>query len=92
MSVWTDVEGSAWNIPRTSGFGFKTAIEEGFQEARPTVLQIQAGREALSVDFKFSFSEGGLEAAKQLDKFVATVKEKIPGAYVDITANIRYTS
>lgn len=93
MSVWTDVEGSAWNVPRDSGFSFKTAIEDGFQEARPTVLQTQASPQSpLSVDFKFSFSEGGIEAAKQLDKFVALVKQKIPSAYVDLTASIRYTS
>lgn len=93
MSVWTEVEGFAWNIPRDSGFSFKTAIEEGFQEARPIVKQEQVSSvSVLDVDFRFSFSEGGIEAAKQLDKFVALIKQKIPNAYVDLTASIRYTA
>lgn len=93
MSIWTDVEGSAWNIPIDSGFSFKTSIEEGFQEARPVIKQTQiSSQKPLTIDFKFSFSEGGLEAAKQLNKFVSTIKQKIPNVYVDITASIRYTS
>ena len=89
MSVWANISGNI-TVNKHCHLSIAKLVNEMFDEIHINKLS-QANRDQFfSTDIDFVFSLDGMDAAIQVNKFVAAIKDADKHARIDLDATIRF--